>query len=164
MPVATVSSALASTTRDTPQFTLSPSSSLCPRSPVLHRVAEAPPPSTRALVVPLPPFKGLRVFFRGNQLSPAPNFSLPCPRMCAIARWSKVVQPLSHPAMDSYLPRPLHYRHAHARVRHVPLNHPEPFSMPWGPQRAAPSSPVGLYRGSERRHRWRLGSPARASC
>jgi hypothetical protein len=59
-------------------ITLSHSGSFCPRSPVLLRVAGALSPSTRALVVPLSPFKGPRVFSRGNQPPPAHNFpSLP---------------------------------------------------------------------------------------
>jgi hypothetical protein len=44
--------------------------SLYPCSPSLLHVAVAPPSSTRALAVPLPPFKGPRVFPQGNQPPP----------------------------------------------------------------------------------------------
>jgi hypothetical protein len=91
--------------------------------------------STRGLVVSLSPFKGPGALSRGNQPSPA-QFPLSCPRVCAIARRSKVALPPSHPAIGSYLPGPLRCHHAHTSVRHVAPNLPKPFPVPRGPQRA----------------------------
>jgi hypothetical protein len=132
-------------------ITLSHSGSLCPRSHVLLRVAGALSPSTRALVVPLSPFKGPRVFSRGNQ-SPPPIISLLCPRLCVIACRSKAPPPPSHPIVDGYLLVPLRCCRAHTRVCHVPPNLPEPLPAPQAPSAPALSSPVGLRRGHKRRH------------
>jgi hypothetical protein len=89
MLVASVSSALTSTNRDTPQLILSPSSSLCPRSPDLHRATGVSPSSTHGLIVSLSPFKGPGVLSRRNQPFHGPNFPFPalvCAQLLAGAR------------------------------------------------------------------------------
>jgi hypothetical protein len=70
VPIASVSFASVSATRDMPQFALSTSGSLYPCSPELPRASREPPPLTQALTVSLSLFKGPRISPQGNQLSP----------------------------------------------------------------------------------------------
>jgi hypothetical protein len=71
-------------TRDAPQFTLSPSSSLCPCSPELPRAAGESPQLTQALVS-LSPFKGPRISSHGNQ----PSLPQICP--FSVLDWARLL-------------------------------------------------------------------------
>jgi hypothetical protein len=64
---------------------------------------------------------------------PYPYFSLVCPRLCVIARRSRVTPPPSHLIVDCHPLAPLCRCCAHAHVRHVPPILPEPFPVPWAP-------------------------------
>jgi hypothetical protein len=163
MSVASVSFASADATRDTPQF--------APPSPLLFihthrtslRAAAVPPSSTRALAMPLSPFKGPRAFPRGNQPPPPVYFPFPalcCARLLAGVRqrrcratspWTTTLQRLYANVV------PTSVFAAFPPTYLSPSRRPRALSMP------APSSSVGLRHGHERRRRWRPVSLVRAS-
>jgi hypothetical protein len=95
---------------------------------------------------------------------PAPNSPFLCSRLGAIARWSVIALPPSRPATEGCPLVPLHRCYAHDRVHHVPPTSLSPSRRPGGPSALTPSSLVVLRRGYDRRHRWRPGDLARASC
>jgi hypothetical protein len=95
-PVALVSSASPSATRDTSRFAPSLSGPPSPLSPEFSRAAGAPPPSTRG-VPTSPSFAlGLQCFLSRWATSRRPYFSVYYPGLRAIARWSKFAPPWDH--------------------------------------------------------------------
>jgi hypothetical protein len=90
--VASVSFASTPATQDTPWFTPSPSIPLCPRSPAFPLRSSSP------AAVDLRPRRACATVQgsgdspRGNQPT-RPYFPLVCPRLCAIARQSRVTPP-----------------------------------------------------------------------
>lgn len=86
---------------------------------------------------------------------PSPYFSLPHSRLRAIAHWSEVAPPVSHPTVDCYPPMPLCRYRGHACARHTPPTSLSPFYCLRTPSAPAPLSPAKpRHRHGRRRHWW----------
>jgi hypothetical protein len=129
MSIASVSFASTSVTWDTLQFTPSPLflSIYAHRTSLL--AAAALQSSTRALTMPLPPFKGLRVFPRSNQ--PLPLVYFPSPALCCAQLLIKVRQRRRRAISPQIATLRCFYVGAMPTSMFVTLPRP-----PWGPQHA----------------------------
>jgi hypothetical protein len=152
--IAPVSSASTPATRDTPRFTPSPSIFHCSRSQGLHRVAEAPLPSTQCLLASPPPLKRPRAPSRGKQPPHAPDFPSPAPVRVQLLARACLRRRYATPAHTATLRCPCAGVMPTTASIVSSRTFPCPSQRPRTPDVVALVPPARFHRGVRRHHRW----------